>query len=74
MVKPTPIKFNQEEELELKKARDILGIGKDTWGENSITVKRSIKFVIEFNDFIYQKFLNDYPPTIREYLRRRLNG
>jgi len=72
MKKFVNLRNTQELQDDLHKVRDILGIDQKLYGCDPEAVRKSLKFVIEFNGLVWNKFLNDYPPTIREVIRKKL--
>lgn len=68
------IRFNKKELEEFERVRKILNVPKDSWGEDSDVVKRSIRFVIDFNSLVWDKFLSDYSPLLREFIKRKMEG
>jgi len=68
------LRNSKELQILLHKAREILKIHHDKYGADPETVRKSLKFVIEFNDLFWEKFLNDYPPLAREIIKERLKS
>jgi len=65
------IRFNKTEEEKLEKVVEFFGT-KDKWGEKSEAIKKSIEFVLEFKHLFWERFLQDYPPLSRSYIKKRL--
>lgn len=74
MPKKITVRFNKEEETDKLMAREVLGIPKGVYGEDAQIIKKSIKFVVNFHHLIWSKFLNDYTPSMREYIKKELNS
>jgi len=66
-----PVRFNKKEEKKLEKVVEFFGT-KGKWGERSEAIKKSIDFVLEFKHLFWERFLQDYPPLSREYIKKRL--
>ena len=66
------VRFNKQEETDMLMAREILGIPKGSYGEDTQIIKKSIKFVVDFHHLLWSKFLNDYTPSMREYIKKEL--
>jgi hypothetical protein len=68
------INIRNSEDLQrlLHEAREILDIPHDRFGADPETIRKSLKFVKEFDLLVWGKFINDYPPMLREFIKKRM--
>lgn len=69
---PLTVRFNAQQEQDLNKVKEFFGLPRGLWGENSKAIHLALRFVVEFNELIWEKFQNDFPPLTREYIRKKL--
>jgi len=65
------VRFNKKELKKLEKVIEFFD-AKDKWGGRSEAIKKSIEFVLEFKHLFWERFLQDYPPLSRSYIKKRL--
>jgi hypothetical protein len=65
------VRFNKKELEKLQKVIEFFGV-ENKWGEKSEAIKKSIDFVLEFKHLFWERFLQDYPPLSRSYIKKRL--
>lgn len=66
------IRNSEDLQILLHEAREILDIPHDRFGADPETIRESLKFVKEFNWLAWEKFVNDYPPMLRELIKKRM--